>query len=202
MVPSAAAARQEALAWWQGRARSTWRSSTARCRTWTALDAGRRRSAAHCGSGLPLVLRHVAGAGARSRRAMPRIAAYLTKPVKPSTLFDALATVFEPLAASAARPSPTAPPRSTPSWPAAGRCASCWPRTTRSTRSWRCGILAAAGLRADVAGNGLEVLAALERQPYDAGADGRADAGDGRPRGHRARSAARWQRTGSPTSSP
>ena len=35
-----------------------------------------------------------------------------------------------------------------------------------------------------MAGNGLEALQALEKESFDLGLDGRADAGDGRVRGH------------------
>ena len=62
------------------------------------------------------------------------VASYLTKPIRQSTLLDAIMTALGPSlslegrAASAARPAPGGPAR---------RSGSCWPRTTRSTRGWR-----------------------------------------------------------------
>ena len=63
------------------------------------------------------------------------VAAYLTKPVRQSTLLDAIMTALGPsasvvdrAAAAAARRSPGA---------AGARSGSCWPRTTRSTSGWR-----------------------------------------------------------------
>ena len=44
-------------------------------------------------------------------------------------------------------------------------------------------LLSLMGYQADVAGNGIEALEAVERQPYDVVLHGRADAGDGRAGG-------------------
>ena len=55
----------------------------------------------------------------------------------------------------------------------------------RSTRSWRVRLLEKRGHTVVVAGNGREALAALEQRAVRRGADGRADAGDGRLRGDR-----------------
>ena len=83
----------------------------------------------------------------------------------------------------------TGPPRRDSTRPArrrapAHRCASCWPRTTPSTSSWRCGLLEKQGH----SGRGRRQRPRGGRTPsrraaVRPGADGRADAGDGRLRG-------------------
>ena len=107
--------------------------------------------------------------------------------------------------ASAAGPAPAPPPAARPTGrrtraaaphpagrgqrgqPEAGRSA-CWRRQ---------------GTRSSVAGNGREAVAALERRAVRPGADGRADAGDGRLRGDRRHPAARaGDRAGTCRSSP
>ncbi|GAB4565762.1 MAG: hypothetical protein Kow0047_16600 [Anaerolineae bacterium] len=95
------------------------------------------------------------------------LAAYLTKPIKPSQLYDVLCTVFD-------REAPQDRPASAPS-----------PRLFDATLGERhplrilvaednvvnqkvtLRILERLGYRADVAANGLEVLQAVRRQPYD-----------------------------------
>jgi len=91
-------------------------------------------------------------------------AAYLTKPVKPSMLFDVITDLFH------ARQAEKAPVRPEPPAPAAAH--------TRAERvliaednivnqKVATSMLAKLGFRADVAANGREVLEALDRQTYD-----------------------------------
>ncbi len=90
-------------------------------------------------------------------------AASLTKPVKPSQLFDVLAGIFkdlEPLSITRIRPPPVV---------------SATAKTVRVllaednlvNQKVALHMLAALGYRADLAANGLEVIQALERQTYD-----------------------------------
>ncbi len=94
-------------------------------------------------------------------------AAYLTKPVKPSLLFDALMGIF------------AEPPSQVERGAAAGRVqldpemARRWPlrillaEDNVVNQKLAIRLLQQMGYRADVAANGLEALEALERQPYD-----------------------------------
>ncbi len=93
-------------------------------------------------------------------------AAFLTKPIKPSQLYDALLGVF---GEAADVPSHTA----TGAEPAEGRLADRLPlrmllvEDNAVNQQLAQLLLAKLGYRVDVAGNGLEALEALERQPYD-----------------------------------
>ena len=139
-----------------------------------------QRPGAGRGHGADAVLRRPAG----GRGALPASwasRAYLIKPVKQSELLDAILTAPGRLAAHGAparrrRPEPARRP-------ARGRCTSCWPRTTRSTRSWPSRLLEKQGHTVVVADNGREALDGAGAAAVRPGADGRADAGDGRPRG-------------------
>jgi CheY-like chemotaxis protein len=92
-------------------------------------------------------------------------AAALTKPVKPSQLFDVLAGMF-----TEAAPPVVAPTRIKPR-PAGDKLASSMrvllAEDNVVNQKVALHLLAAIGFRADLAGNGLEVLEALKRQPYD-----------------------------------
>jgi signal transduction histidine kinase/DNA-binding response OmpR family regulator len=115
---------------------------------------------------LPLILcsslgrREVGSAGVT-------FAAYLTKPLKPSQLFDALITLF------AGRPARVAPAMNAAALTTDAGMAARHPlrillaedNTVNQKLALR--LLSQMGYRADVAGNGLEAVAALERQPYD-----------------------------------
>jgi CheY-like chemotaxis protein len=103
-------------------------------------------------------------------------AAFLTKPIKPSHLFDVLIGIFHKVSANEAAQKGA----STSQLPAAGRILLAEDNAINQKVALQ--LLARLGYRADVAANGLEVLKALElglwRHP-----DGCADAGDGRIRG-------------------
>jgi CheY-like chemotaxis protein len=113
---------------------------------------------------LPLVM--LTSVGRREeQRDKTHFAAYLTKPVKPSQLHDALMRVFEelPVKESAARPRE-------PGDPALGQRHSLQillAEDNAVNQKVALRILEKLGYRADVAGNGLEAVQALERQRYD-----------------------------------
>ncbi len=101
------------------------------------------------------------------RDAMPEFAAFLTKPVKPSALFDTLVSIFSGqdtrVLPRAATNEPQFDAQMGQSWPL--RILLAEDNTTNQKLALR--ILERIGYRADVAANGLEVLEALNRQPYD-----------------------------------
>ena len=128
-------------------------------------------------------------------------AAYLTKPIKPSHLLETLLEVC------AGTPLPVSEPAHGQAWQdptMAGRTPLqiLLAEDNAVNQKLALRLLAQLGYRADVAGNGLEVLAALERQRVRRGADGRADAGARRTRGDptnpRARDRQRRVRASSP----
>ena len=113
-------------------------------------------------SKLPLVL--LSSLGVRDVKAEKQLfAAALTKPVKPSQLFDVLAGIFKDLE----------PPSITKVRPP--RVVSTTAKTVRVllaednlvNQKVALHMLAAIGYRADLAANGLEVIQALDRQVYD-----------------------------------
>ena len=111
---------------------------------------------------MPLILLSSVGhAGIADARAL--FAASLSKPVKPSQLFDAMAHLF-PAAAAGKRP--------TRRLPGAGPTALQGERVLLAednsvNQKVALLMLARQGFRADLAADGHEVLAALQRQPYD-----------------------------------
>jgi signal transduction histidine kinase/CheY-like chemotaxis protein len=116
---------------------------------------------------LPVVLLSSIGRrDAAAERITP--AAYLTKPIKPSHLLDTLLEVC-----AQRHPVPVASPAQRFNAPTSAELAERSPlrvllaedNTVNQKLALR--VLAQLGYRADVAGNGLEVIAALERQPYD-----------------------------------
>jgi signal transduction histidine kinase/DNA-binding response OmpR family regulator/HPt (histidine-containing phosphotransfer) domain-containing protein len=113
---------------------------------------------------LPLIL--YTSLGRRETAGGVDWAAYLTKPVKPSHLFDALAGIFGHVPGRA-RQRPAA------SEPIDATMATRLPRhillaeDNATNQRVALHILASLGYRADVAGNGLEALTALENQRYD-----------------------------------
>lgn len=95
-------------------------------------------------------------------------AAYLTKPIKPSQLFDALAAIF--VGEGAKR---VAPVMANGKAPVDGQMAARLPlrillaEDNAVNQKLALRLLSQMGYRADVAGNGLEAIQALERQRYD-----------------------------------
>ena len=115
------------------------------------------------GTNLPLVL--LSSLGIRDITAEKELfAAALTKPVKPSMLFDVLAGIFKeaapPVAPTRVRPPPVATA-------AESSLRVLLAEDNLVNQKVALHMLAVLGYRADVAANGLEVLEALERQPYD-----------------------------------
>jgi len=94
------------------------------------------------------------------------IAAFLLKPIRPSQLFDALAGVFGKEAGQAAAPAaakPTLDAAMAQRLPL--RILLAEDNAVNQKLALR--LLSQMGYRADVAGNGIEAIQALERQPYD-----------------------------------
>ncbi|HEY3232587.1 MAG TPA: response regulator [Roseiflexaceae bacterium] len=126
----------------------------------TAIRAQRDEQA------LPLILCSSLG----RREAWPAgatFAAHLTKPLKPSQLFDALMTLF------AGGPALVAPAKKAAAVTTDAGMATRHPlrillaEDNAVNQKLALRLLSQMGYRADVAGNGLEAVAALERQPYD-----------------------------------
>jgi PAS domain S-box-containing protein len=110
---------------------------------------------------LPLVLLSSLG---RREAADDLFAASLTKPVKPSQLYDVLARLFwRAETAPASRPVAPVAQESEASFTDRILLAEDNPVNQKVALS----MLQKLGFRADVAANGLEVLAAVRRQPYD-----------------------------------
>ena len=110
-------------------------------------------------------------------------AAYLSKPVKQSDLLDAILTVFAPPRAART----TAPParRSASRRRGGVRCASWWPKTIATNQKLVVTLLEQRGDTVVVAPNGREAVQTAAEQRVRRHPDGRADAGDERPRGDR-----------------
>jgi CheY-like chemotaxis protein len=92
--------------------------------------------------------------------------AFLNKPIKPSQLYDALVDVFATMEQPAPKHDPSAPqfdPQMGERLPL--RILVAEDNAVNQKLALR--LLERMGYRADVAGNGLEVLEALYRQPYD-----------------------------------
>ena len=116
---------------------------------------------------LPLVMLTSVGTATRSEaEAIHCFEAWLTKPVKPSQLYDALVKALAP-GGPAAEPAADAAPSAAA--PFADRLPFRILLAEDVVLNQKFALLALEqlGYRADVAANGLEALAALERQPYD-----------------------------------
>jgi signal transduction histidine kinase/DNA-binding response OmpR family regulator/PAS domain-containing protein len=122
-------------------------------------------------SRLPLIM--LTSLGRREvKEDMDEFTAFLTKPVKPSALFDALVSIFT------GRPTRVLPRQSLPRQPAEesqfdAQMGRQWPlrillaEDNTTNQKLALHLLARMGYHADVAANGLEVLEALQRQLYD-----------------------------------
>jgi signal transduction histidine kinase/DNA-binding response OmpR family regulator len=126
-----------------------------------ATEIGRHRDA----SALPLIFLSSMGRREPGAEAL-RVAAYLMKPLKPSSLFNALTTVF---AGQHDAPAPVVPGKPTLDPGMAERLPLriLLAEDNAVNQKLALRLLERMGYRADVAGNGLEAIAALERQPYD-----------------------------------
>ena len=95
------------------------------------------------------------------------VATYLTKPIRQSTLLDAIMTALGTSASVEDRDAGADGPPA----PAAGAgrlCGCCSPRTTPVNQRLAVSLLEKRGHRVVVAGNGREALAALDDGPFDA----------------------------------
>ncbi len=122
-----------------------------------------RIHASATGAATPIVI--LSSVGSRDRDA-PSVAAFLTKPVKPSALHDTLMTVLHGVdKAPAVRLSerPTADPELGRRHPLKILLA----EDNAVNQKLAIRLLAQMGYDADIAGNGLEAIAALEQVPYD-----------------------------------
>ncbi len=122
-----------------------------------------RLRAAAASQRLPIILSSSLG-----KREVPEalgIATYLSKPIRPSHLYDAFATIFAdaPTAQAAAPAKPVLDATMAEKLPL--RILVAEDNAVNQKLALR--LLAQMGYRADVAGNGIEALQALERQPYD-----------------------------------
>jgi CheY-like chemotaxis protein/nitrogen-specific signal transduction histidine kinase len=120
------------------------------------------------GAALPLVMLTSLGRRREDGEAAADFAAFLTKPIRPSHLYDALMTILARPGNGSTPGPPATPAAAAPDGPAS-------PSPLRvlvaedNAVNQRLALLLLGklGYRADVASNGLEVLDALERQPYD-----------------------------------
>jgi CheY-like chemotaxis protein len=94
-------------------------------------------------------------------------AAFLSKPIKPSQLYDALADIFASTLRSVQRPGVAAAPRFDTQMGERLPLRILLAEDNAVNQKLALRLLERMGYRADVAGNGLEALEALHRQPYD-----------------------------------
>ena len=172
---------------------STSRSSTCTCRRWTASSwRGEIRARRPT---LPLVL--FSSLGRREAGdADGLFGAYLAKPCASRSCSTRWWACWRTTPAPKAGAAPAKAAARSRRWRRAIRCASCWPRTTSSTRSSRCGCCSRWATAPTSRRNGIEAIESRGAADLRRGADGRADAGDGRARGRRAGS----PRAGQPAS--
>ena len=116
-------------------------------------------------SALPLILWSSLG---RQEAGAPELfAAQLAKPFKPSHFFDALITLFHGEARAAPSRPASLPPTGDPGLAQRHPLRILLAEDNMVNQKLALRLLAQMGYRADVAGNGLEAVAALQRQPYD-----------------------------------
>jgi PAS domain S-box-containing protein len=92
--------------------------------------------------------------------------AFLTKPIKPSQLFDALVAIFADQPVAAPRPS-NEPQRLDPEMASRHPLRILLAEDNAVNQKLALRLLAQMGYRADVAANGLEAIESIERQNYD-----------------------------------
>ena len=165
---------------------STSRSSTCTCPRWTASswrDAIRARRA-----GLPLVLLQLARPARAPATPRALFDAYLAKPIRQSQLFD---TLVEPARATDATPASDATPtkpRSIASMATRHPLRILLAEDNVVNQKLALRLLQQMGYRADLASQRHRGGRVGRAPDLRRGADGRADAGDGRPRGDAPRS--------------
>ncbi len=116
-------------------------------------------------SALPLILWSSLG---RQESGAPELfVAQLAKPFKPSHFFDALITLFHGEARAAPSKPASLPPNGDPGLAQRHPLRILLAEDNMVNQKLALRLLAQMGYRADVAGNGLEAMAALQRQPYD-----------------------------------
>jgi GAF domain-containing protein/CheY-like chemotaxis protein len=169
MVPRETGSPTEALDWLRGRSRFDVALVDLNMPELDGLELAARAADAHKKRTTPIVILSSVGVADRDGADAAHVAAWLAKPVKPSALHDALATVL--LGASAARPA--AQPQ------AAGRDGTGQALGERHplrillaednpvNQKLALRLLRQIAYDADVAGDGLEAIAALERDGYD-----------------------------------
>ncbi len=123
--------------------------------------------ATEAGHTLPVVILTSLGRRTEDTRPGVTYAGYLTKPIRPSELYDTLVTVFAgqptPVTAVATRPPGAADPRMAERHPLRILVA----EDNAVNQQLAMFMLQRLGYRADVAGNGLEAVEAVRRQRYD-----------------------------------
>ncbi len=124
---------------------------------------GLARALRAAGQTLPLVLFSSLG---RAEQAPGLFAATLSKPLRQSALFDTLVTLLAPQAMAAREPEAAAP-RIDAGLGERHPLRILLAEDNAVNQKLALRLLQRMGYRADVAGNGIEVLESLERQPYD-----------------------------------
>jgi PAS domain S-box-containing protein len=164
MTPRAAASGAEALEWLRGGEPFDVAVIDSRLPDADATALARQIRALRPADSLPIVL--LTSLGQRPRAdvaaAFP-FAGFLAKPVKPANLLQALYAALNPARGAAIEPPPPAPEAAAPASPLRVLVA----EDNAVNQRVVVRMIEKLGYRADVAATGLEVLAALERQPYD-----------------------------------
>ncbi len=194
MVPRDTASPKEALRWLEGgrglRSRDPRHAHAGdgRRRARQADPRRRVRSCRWCSS--------ARSAGARAGDTEGLFAAYLAKPLRQSQLFDTLMTLL----AQDAAPRQAAPAKTTLDAGMAARhplrILLAEDNVVNQKLAMR--LLQQMGYRADLASNGIEAVESRGAPDLRRRADGRADAGDGRPRGGAPEITSRWRRERAP----
>jgi PAS domain S-box-containing protein len=164
MVPRAARSAHEALGWLRGGEHFDVGIFDMQMPEMDGVMLAREVRQVPGGESLPLVL--LSSLGQREVTAEKKLfSAALTKPVKPSQLFDVLAAMFTEPATPVASATRIMPRPKGPAPVSSARLLLAEDNAVNQKVALH--LLAAIGYRADVAANGLEVLEALRRQHYD-----------------------------------